>query len=102
MASPTPVLPLVPSTIVPPGLKQAFSLGVFNHPPADSIFDRAARIHEFKFDVEIGVHSLGDSIESDDGSIANHLLGRFRTALPRCILLLPELCKLAVRGRERE
>ena len=55
MASPMPVLPLVASITVWPGLERAPLLRVFDHAERESILDRAEWIERFDLHVEIDV-----------------------------------------------
>ena len=48
MASPCPVLPLVGSMMVPPGLEQARPLGRLDHRQADAVLHRTARIEHLE------------------------------------------------------
>ncbi len=66
-----PVLPEVPSIIVPPGFKQTAALRLVNHPFADAVFHRAAGIHVIGFHVNFGLNAFGDAIQADQGRAAH-------------------------------
>ena len=52
MASPMPVLPEVPSMIVPPGFSRPGPLGVLDHLDRHAVLDRVARVEG----LELGQH----------------------------------------------
>ncbi len=54
-----PVLPLVGSTIVPPGLEQALALGGVEHGDGGAVLDAAAGIHV----LDLGKHETGRAVD---------------------------------------
>src|SRR6266852_4408257 len=46
------------------GLQQAFFFGFVNHADADAVFHRAARIGEFRFDVDLRLQALIDAVQA--------------------------------------
>ena len=54
------MLPLVGSTIVPPGLELSFPLRCLDHLACDPILDRAARIEIFDLGQDQRLRSTGD------------------------------------------
>ncbi len=66
-----PVLPVVPSMMVPPGLSRAAFFGVVNHGDADTVFHRAARIGVVGFDENLRLQALIDAIQAHQRRAAN-------------------------------
>ena len=72
MARPMPVLPLVASTTVWPGLSGPSTFGVLDDAEGEAILHRSERVERLDLDVEVDARGseLGDF---DDGGIADRL-----------------------------
>ena len=73
MASAMPVLPLVASTIVPPGLSWPERLGGVDHRDADAVLDAVGRVVELQLGRDRGAGALADPVEPDQGGVADEL-----------------------------
>ena len=69
-----PVLPEVPSIIVPPGFKSPRPLGVLDHPDGHPILDGVAWIERLDLGQHRGIDdTLGDSVDSHHRCVADGL-----------------------------
>jgi hypothetical protein len=66
MASPMPVLPDVPSTIVPPGFSNPGPLGLLDHLDGHAVLDRVAGIERLELGDDGRLHEpRGDRVDAD-------------------------------------
>src|SRR6266849_1563183 len=71
-------------------LEQAFFFGFINHADADAVFYGAARIGEFRFDVDLRLEALIDAVQAHQGCVpdrfkyinALHQSSRFHRRIP--------------------
>src|SRR6202171_4232871 len=53
------------------GLEQALFLGIVDHADADAVFHGAARIGEFRLDVDLWLQALIDAVQADQGRVSD-------------------------------
>ena len=68
-----PVLPLVGSTIVPPGLSSPWRFGLIDHIEANPVFNTPPRVEVFNLGENSGATLWGKAIQSDQWSLSNAL-----------------------------
>ncbi len=73
IASAAPVLPLVASTIVPPGFSMPRASASRIMLSATRSLMAAARVQELALDVDVGREPLGHSVQLDDGRVTHRL-----------------------------
>ena len=81
------MLPLVGSTMVPPGLSRPVALGGLDHAQGDAVFDRAAGVEVLDLGEHRARHArvLDDGAELDEGGVADEV-GDVLCILHRAIL----------------
>ena len=73
-----PVLPLVGSTIVPPGSSSPGPLGRLDHAERDAVFDAAPRIERLELRHDARGARRDDTLQLDDWGVADQLERRGR------------------------
>ena len=71
------MLPLVPSTIVPPGRRLTLALGRLDHRQPDPIFHAPAGVHKFDFRQQRRPHAARDFVQAHQRCIADRIQDRF-------------------------
>ena len=71
MVRPMPVLPAVPSTMVPPGLQQPAPLGVADDEERRAVLDRLAGIEELRLAPDFAAGHVRDAVEADQRGVAD-------------------------------
>ena len=66
-----PVLPAVPSTMVPPGRKRAARDGVLDDEQGGAVLDRLAGIEEFRLAENFAAGLFGGALEPDQRRVAD-------------------------------
>ncbi len=73
MASPTPVFPLVGSTMVPPGWSRPSSSAASDHGERDAVLRRAPRVEQLELGDERALEVAGGAVQADHGRVADEL-----------------------------
>ena len=72
-ANPIPVLPAVPSTIVPPGSRQATRLGILDDTKGCTILDRLAGIQEFRLSEDFAPCQFRGPVQADQRRVSHRI-----------------------------
>ena len=64
------MLPLVGSTIVPPGRQESVALSGVDDIAGDAVFGRPARIEVLDFREHRGADAVSDVVQADEGGVA--------------------------------
>jgi hypothetical protein len=83
-----PVLPAVPSTIVPPGAQRAARFGVANDIQRGAVFDRLSGVHKLGFAEYVAAGFRRRFFELDQWGIADGLNHAIVKVHVSCVLLL--------------
>ena len=73
MASPTPVLPEVPSTMVDSRLEEAFALGPLDHRRSRPVLDAPTRVEELELPDQGAWEVSAHPVETDHGGVADQV-----------------------------
>ena len=73
MASPTPVLPEVGSTMVPPRRNRPSALGRLDHGQGGSVLDAAARVQELELGEQLRRQVPPDAVQAHQRRVADQL-----------------------------
>ena len=95
MARPTPVLPLVGSTIVPPGCSSPLCLGRLDHAQGDAVLHRPAGVEVLDLRQDGGLDALGDAVELHQRGVADeadHRVVELHRGLRCCKAVVSEWC----------
>ena len=82
-ASPMPVLPLVGSTTMSPGLERPLALRLLDHAEADAVLDAAAGIGDLELRPDLGAIRRRHAVQAHDRRVADEIERRIGDELGR-------------------